>query len=136
MKNQQVQTHKQEEGDLPSRQEQHRNQRGRQQYGDKRLTVPFKTIVPVHKDYVGAVIGKGGAMINQIKNDTETRISYMDHDFSRGHQSPIFQITGSQKGVGRAENWVRRILQSTWQAEQEETPVDEAEGQDPTQESV
>jgi hypothetical protein len=93
--------------------------------------VSVKAIVPVNKDYVGAVIGKGGAMINQIKTDTETRISYMDQDFSRGHQAPIFQITGFPKGVAKAEKWVRRILQSTWQAEQDDT-VDKHEGQNTT----
>jgi len=133
MVNQQAQTHKHEEGDHQGR-PQHQYQTTQRQRRD----VSVKTIVPVSKEYVGAVIGKGGAMINQIKTDTETRISYMDQDFARGHQSPIFQITGSQKGVARAEKWVRRILQSTWQAEQEQEQEQEQEsgaeggGQDPT----
>jgi predicted PilT family ATPase len=130
MENQQAQTQKREDNGQQSR---HRYQTNLRQ--NKEVSV--KTIVPVHKDYVGAVIGKGGAMINQIKTDTETRISYMDQDFARGHQAPIFQITGPPKGVGRAEKWVRRILQSTWQAEQEDKPVEavEEEGQNPMEES-
>ena len=133
MENQQVQTQKREDSGQQSR-HQHRYQTTQRQH--KEVTV--KTIVPVHKDYVGAVIGKGGAMINQIKTDTETRISYMDQDLSRGHQAPIFQITGNPKGVARAEKWVRRILQSTWQAEQEDTPAKEADeaGPDPMEESA
>jgi hypothetical protein len=127
MENQQAQTHKQEDGEHRSR-PQHQYQTTQKQ----RREVSVKTIVPVSKKYVGAVIGKSGAMINQIKTDTETRISYMDEDFARGHQSPIFQITGSPKGVARAEKWVRRILQSTWQAEQEEESGVEGGGQDPT----
>ena len=131
MENQQAQTHKHEDGDRSGR-PQHQYQTTQR----PRRDVSVKTIVPVSKEYVGAVIGKGGAMINQIKTDTETRISYMDQDFARGHQAPIFQITGPPKGVARAEKWVRRILQSTWQAEQEDSPATEAEGQDPTQESA
>lgn len=86
----------------------------------RQLTV--KTQVAVHKDYVGAVIGKGGSTINKIKDDTNTRISYLDAEFSKGHQSPVFLITGPPQGVTKAEKWVRNILQSTWEAEQEENP--------------
>jgi predicted PilT family ATPase len=139
MENQQAQTHTHEAGDQQGRPHKHGDQQGRpHKHGDQhkyqnsarsRKDVSVKTIVPVHKDYVGAVIGKGGAMINQIKTDTETRISYMDQDLARGHQSPIFQITGSSNGVAKAERWVRRILQSTWQAEQ-------GEGQEVVQESA
>ena len=131
MENQQAQTHKQEDRDRTGR-TQHLYQTNQRQ----RKEVSVKTIVPVSKEYVGAVIGKGGAMINQIKTDTETRISYMDQDFARGHQAPIFQITGPPKGVARAEKWVRRILQSTWQAEQPDSLATEAERKDPKHESA
>jgi hypothetical protein len=134
MENQQAQIHTHEAGDQQGLPHKHGDQQGRRQHkyqtsARPRKEVSVKTIVPVHKDYVGAVIGKGGAMINQIKTDTETRISYMDQDLARGHQSPIFQITGSSNGVAKAEKWVRRILQSTWQAEQ-------GEGQEVVQESA
>ena len=129
MENQQAQIQKREDSGQKSRPP--------RRYQNKEVSV--KAIVPVHKDYVGAVIGKGGAMINQIKTDTETRISYMDQDLSRGHQAPIFQITGPPKGVARAEKWVRRILQSTWQAEQGVTPGKDEDsvedGQNPMEES-
>tara|TARA_Y200000002_G_scaffold30031_1_gene22320 strand:- start:249 stop:647 length:399 start_codon:yes stop_codon:yes gene_type:complete len=92
----------------------------------RQLTV--KTQVAVHKDYVGAVIGKGGSTINKIKDDTKTRISYLEDDFSKGHQSPVFLITGPPQGVQRAEKWVRNILQSTWEAEQGEKPEASGEG--------
>lgn len=95
-------------------------------------SVTVKTLVAVHKDYVGAVIGREGKTINKIKDDTQTRISYMDEDYSKGHQSPAFLISGPPQGVQRAEKWVRKILQSTWEAEQGDAPAD-ASTEDSTQ---
>ena len=84
-----------------------------------RKQVTVKTIVPVHTDYVGSVIGKEGSTIKKIKSDTGANIRFLEENFSLGHQSPIFQITGSPQDVSSAERWIRSILQSTYQAEQE-----------------
>ena len=94
------------------------------------------TLVSVHKDYVGAVIGKEGKTIKKIKDDTKTRISYMDEDFARGHQSPVFLITGPAQGRRKAAKWIRKILQSTWEAEQEETPQGDSTGGQESQDPV
>lgn len=79
-----------------------------------------ETVVPVHKDYVGAVIGKKGVTINKIKTNTSTEISHLEEDFSHGHQSHIFKITGSRGNRRKAAKWIRNILQSTWEAEQDD----------------
>tara|TARA_B110000114_G_C14970256_1_gene348115 strand:+ start:366 stop:755 length:390 start_codon:yes stop_codon:yes gene_type:complete len=98
---------------------------------NKSITV--KTLVAVHKDYVGAVIGREGKTINKIKDDTQTRISYMDEDYSKGHQSPAFLISGAPQGVQRAEKWVRKILQSTYEAEQGNTSNETSSTEEGTQ---
>ena len=77
-----------------------------------------ETLVPVHENYVGAVIGKRGVTINKIKTDTNTRISHRKADYRLGHQSAVFAITGSPGNRRKAAKWVRNILQSTWDAEQ------------------
>ena len=101
-------------GDQQSR-PQHRYPNAQRQ----RKQVSVKTIVPVQKSYVGSVIGKEGSTIKKIKADTGADIRYLDENFSLGHQSPVFQITGSPNSVSSAERWVKSILQSTYQAEQE-----------------
>ena len=101
-------------GDQQSR-PQHRYPNAQRQ----RKQVSVKTIVPVQKSYVGSVIGKEGSTIKKIKADTGAEIRYLDENLSLGHQSPVFQITGSPNSVSSAERWVKSILQSTYQAEQE-----------------
>ena len=109
-------------GDQQSR-PQHRYPNAQRQ----RKQVSVKTIVPVHKSYVGSVIGKEGSTIKKIKTDTGADIRYLDENFSLGHQSPVFQITGSPNSVSSAERWVKSILQSTYQAEQEKEGATEEE---------
>ena len=84
-----------------------------------------ETLVPVHKDYVGAVIGKQGVTINKIKTNTSTEISHLEADFAHGHQSHVFKITGSRGNRRKAAKWIRNILQSTYEAEQEKEGGDE-----------
>lgn len=107
-------------GDQQSR-PQHRYPNAQRQ----RKQVSVKTIVPVQKSYVGSVIGKEGSTIKKIKTDTGAEIRYLDENFSLGHQSPVFQITGSPNSVSSAERWVKSILQSTYQAEQEKEGASE-----------
>ena len=78
-----------------------------------------QTLVPVDQLYIGAVIGKGGATITKIKDQTKTEISLKKPDYSKGLQCHVFIISGSPQGVRKAEKWVRNTLQSTWEAEQE-----------------
>ena len=75
--------------------------------------------VPVDPKYVGAVIGKGGSTITNIKTETGTQISLKDPDYAHGNQCHVFNVIGSPIGVSKAEKWIKSILQSTWEVEQE-----------------
>lgn len=92
---------------------------------DSQLLV--QTRVPVDPKYVGAVIGRGGATITNIKEETNTQISLKKPEYERGNQCHVFNVIGSPVGVSKAEKWIKNILQSTWEAEQErEAPEEEA----------
>ena len=70
--------------------------------------------VPVTDELIGTVVGKQGATINKIKDDTGTRISHLEPRPEEGHLFHSFHISGSLKGVDRARRWILSILGNTY----------------------
>jgi hypothetical protein len=88
--------------------------RGGQQGGQQgRESLSFSS-VPVTDELIGTVVGKQGATINKIKDDTGTRISHLEPRPEEGHLFHSFHISGSLKGVDRARRWILSILGNTY----------------------
>jgi len=84
----------------------HQGQQGRE-------SLSFSS-VPVTDELIGTVVGKQGATINKIKDDTGTRISHLEPRPEEGHLFHSFHISGSLKGVDRARRWILSILGNTY----------------------
>uniref|UniRef100_A0A6C0J7S5 K Homology domain-containing protein n=1 Tax=viral metagenome TaxID=1070528 RepID=A0A6C0J7S5_9ZZZZ len=88
-------------------------QQGGQQGQQGRESLSFSS-VPVTDELIGTVVGKQGATINKIKDDTGTRISHLEPRPEEGHLFHSFHISGSLKGVDRARRWILSILGNTY----------------------
>jgi len=67
-----------------------------------------KTTVPVPKAAVGVVIGKGGDMINQIQDQTGTRIQFKPEEPMMPDR--ICTVSGSKEGVEHAIRKIQEII--------------------------
>jgi len=65
----------------------------------------FQTKVPIFKQFHKFVIGKGGANIRRIRDDTETRIDLPDS----GSDSDMITITGKKANVMKAMEAIQQI---------------------------
>ena len=99
--------------------------RGRGGPRNQRQTVVASASVPVTTELIGAVVGKGGATINKIKETTRTRISHLDPNPGDGHLFHSFHISGTPQGVDRARRWILNILGNTYRADHPEDFKDE-----------
>jgi len=62
---------------------------------NQRQTVMASASVPITSELIGAVVGKGGATINKIKEGTRTRIAHLEPDPGNGHLFHSFHISGN-----------------------------------------
>ena len=84
---------------------------------NQRQTVLASASVPITTELIGAVVGKGGATINKIKEGTRTRIAHLEPDPGNGHLFHSFHISGNPQGVDRARRWVLSIIANTYRAD-------------------
>jgi len=69
----------------------------------------YQTKVPIFKQFHKFVIGKGGANIRRIRDETDTRIDLPDS----GTESDMISITGKKENVAKAVELIQQI-QSEW----------------------
>jgi len=65
----------------------------------------FQTKVPIYKQFHKFVIGKGGANIRRIRDETDTRIDLPDS----GSDSDMITITGKKENVVKAVELIQQI---------------------------
>lgn len=65
----------------------------------------FQTKVPIYKQFHKFVIGKGGANIRRIRDETDTRIDLPDS----GSDSDMITITGKKENVIKATELIQQI---------------------------
>nr|CAB3247376.1 far upstream element-binding protein [Phallusia mammillata] len=69
-----------------------------------------RSFIPVPKAAVGVVIGKGGDMINQIQDETGTRIQFKPEE--PGLPERMCSVTGRKDGVDAAIRKIHQIIQN------------------------
>jgi len=72
-------------------------------------TSGHETRIHISKEVHPKIIGKGGAQIRKIREETETKI-----DFPRENsESDIITITGKKENVEKAKNMIEAIVKET-----------------------
>lgn len=67
--------------------------------------------IKVPKTSVGAIIGRGGAMIKSIQNATNTKISFTDEENDEGEE--FVHIRGLAKDLAEAERLIMKVVVET-----------------------
>jgi polyribonucleotide nucleotidyltransferase len=62
--------------------------------------------VPIYKQFHRMIIGKGGANIRKIRDETQTKIDLP----AEGEKSDVITITGKKENVEEAKNRIQQIL--------------------------
>ena len=85
--------------------------------------------IPVTTDYIGSVVGKGGATVNKIKSETGARISLMDPRPGQGHLVHSFAVSANNRNsVDHAKRWILRIIANTYRQDHPDEFQDDTEG--------